>query len=141
MTGAGSLQQLLVDVIADCVGYRRLVQLLEDQFAAALQLDTVRLGVLAGVIAAETDAIDMRRRHRIERLGHARGAVVALGRRLLGDDRHAMQRASFVERCEEVKLLAARCQALTRRNSGLLVAQYEVMQRLMYGESHIYVPT
>ncbi|MDF3079915.1 MULTISPECIES: hypothetical protein [Burkholderia cepacia complex] len=141
MTGTGSLHQLLVDVIADCVGYRKLVQLLEDQFAAALQLDTARLGVLAGVIAAETDAIDMRRCYRIERLGQVQGAVLALGRRLLADDRHATQRASFVERCEEVKLLAARCQALTRRNSDLLVAQYEVMQRLMYGESHTYVPT
>lgn len=140
MTGRGSLHQLIVDVVADSVGYRKLVQLLEDQFAAAIQLDTVRLGVLADVIAAETDAIDMRRRYRIERLGQARGAVQALGRRLLADDRHTAQRALFVERCEEVKMLAARCQALTRRNSGLLVAQYETMQRLVYGERHTYVP-
>ncbi|MPV70248.1 hypothetical protein [Burkholderia sp. BE17] len=140
MTGKSSLQQLLVDVVADGVGYRKLVQLLEDQFAAALRLDAAKLGTLAGAIAAEVDAIDLRRRYRIERLGEAPGAVLALGRRLLAGDRHAKQRALFVDCCAEVKALAARCRTLTRRNSGLLVAQYEAMWRLIHGERHTYVP-
>ncbi|WP_175885458.1 hypothetical protein [Burkholderia sp. BCC0044] len=140
MSTKGDPRQLLADVAADGVGYRRLAQLLEDQFAAALRLDTAKLGALARSIAAEADAIELRRRHRTEWLGHAPGAVLAFGRRLLAGDRYATQRASFVDRCAEVKVLAARCQALTRRNSRLLVAQYDAMERLMYGERHTYVP-
>ncbi len=136
----GNPRQLLVDVVSDGVGYRKLAQLLEDQFAAALRLDTAALATLAKAIGAEADAIDLRRRYRMERIGGTPGAVLAFGKRLLAGDKHAAQREAFVERCTEVKTLATRCKTLTNRNGSLLAAQYEAMQRLMHGERHIYVP-
>ncbi|WP_426400108.1 hypothetical protein ACN9M1_18985 [Ralstonia sp. R-29] len=136
----GNPRQLLADVVTDSISYRKLAQLLEDQFAAAMRLDTQALAALAKSIAVESDAINLRRRYRVERIGHAPGAVLAFGQRLLSGDKHAAQRASFVERCTDLKAQAARCQALTARNGGLLAAQYEAMQRLMHGERHIYAP-
>lgn len=136
----GNPRQLLADVVADNVGYRKLAQLLDDQFAAALQLDTTALNSLAKAIAVEAEAIELRRRYRVERIGRTPGAVLAFGKRLLAGDKHVAQRTSFVERCTELKALAARCRTLTTRNGGLLAAQYEAMQRLMHGERHTYVP-
>lgn len=136
----GSPRQLFADVVADSVGYRKLVQLLEDQFAAAMRLDTTALGSLSKAIAAEADAIELRRHYRVERLGNAPGALQALGQRLLAGEKQAEQRAALAERCSEVRALATRCQVLTKRNGGLMAAQYEAMQRLVHGERHIYVP-
>ncbi len=136
----GNPRQLLVDVVSDGVAYGKLAKLLEEQFAAAMRLDTAALAMLAKAIAAEADAIDLRRRYRVERIGRAPGAVQALGQRLLAGEKHAAQREAFVGRCTEVKTLAARCKTLATRNGGLLAAQYEAMQRLVHGERHIYVP-
>ncbi|WP_316682099.1 flagellar protein FlgN [Ralstonia flaminis] len=130
----------MADIVADGVGYRKLAQLLDDQFAAALRLDAALLGQLAKTIAAEADSIDARRRHRVELLGNAPGAVQAFGERALAGERHTAQRKSFIARCNELNALTARCKALGARNGALLAAQYEAMQRLMHGERHVYVP-
>jgi len=140
MTRKGNPRQLFADLVADCVGYRKLEQLLDDQFAAALRIDTLALGTLAQSIAGEVDTLDLHRRYRVEQLGNVPGAVQALGAKVFAGERHAEQRKAVAERCAEMNTLAARCQARASRNGALLAGQYEAMQRVLHGERHTYVP-
>lgn len=140
MSVNGNSRQLVADVVADGVGYRKLAQLFEDQYAAALRLDAALLGQIAKVIAAEADTIDARRRYRAELLGNTPGAIAAFGDRAFAGEQHAAKRASFAARCGELKALSTRCQTLAARNGALLAAQYEAMQRVLHGERHVYVP-
>lgn len=140
MTRQDAFRQLMQGVNADFFDYQRLALLLEDQFAAALRHDAGGLSSIGERITALADVLERRRVERVGTVtallpGRKSVSMSALIATLSGKPREALD-ASW--RGLEAKV--EECKALNARNGRLMASQYEIMQRVLHGESDMYVP-
>ncbi|SFU64234.1 flagellar export chaperone FlgN [Pseudoduganella namucuonensis] len=133
-----AMQQFLQGVAADTEAYQALLDLLEQQFHAALRHQSARLGEVAEAVSALADTLELRRRQR-----------VALATQLAGPDATMAQvyallkpelRARLEQDWRRLETMVTECKRLGKRNSDLLVDQYTIMQRVLHGEDQIYEP-
>lgn len=133
-----ALAALLRGVADDAQAYPALLQLLEQQFDAAVRHQNARLVELAAEITQVVDAMHERRARRV--------AQVAL---LLGPQARMAQvfallkgasRATLERQWAELETMVLECKRLNQRNSSLLTDQFSIMQRVLHGEENIYAP-
>lgn len=124
----------------DLVSYRRLKELLDSQFDAAMHHDAVRL-VAAGLAVEQlAGEIEVRRQERIDLL-----------RQLFDSDSRASMEQVFELLPEApsrmfrnwwstLEAMVRDCKAQNERTCRLLTDQQEIMQRILGDREDIYVP-
>lgn len=129
------LKRALEELDSEVVAYRKLSDMLDEQFQTAKRLDTAMLAKISAEIAREVSCLDERRRSRTQWLGPVPESAGHLHGSREGAAHDAVER-----RCAELKMLAAQCKASTLRNGQLLASQYDMMQRILHGEQPTYGP-
>ncbi len=138
MTRQQALARVLRGVTDDMAAYAALLDLLEQQFQAALRHQRLRLTELADTISQAVDAMDQRRRQRVtlvRGLSGASGTMASIIDLLQGASR--LQLETDWAALEQMVL---ECKRLNQRNSHLLTEQYSIMQRVLHGEEDTYAP-
>lgn len=133
-----AMQLLLHGIAMDVAGYAELQDLLEQQFDAAVRHQRARLEQLAETISALVDAMEARRRQRVECAVRLLGPAPSMAQvfTLLKPE----PRARLEQEWAGLETLVLKCKRLGKRNSDLLVDQYTIMQRVLHGEDQIYEP-
>ncbi|WP_227470445.1 flagellar export chaperone FlgN [Massilia sp. YMA4] len=133
-----AMQQLLQGVADDKAGYARLLELLDEQFDAAIRHQRDRLGSIAAAIGTLVDTLESRRARRVELatvlVGPAptMAAIFALLR--------PESRARVQEDWAALEQMVGAAKAGGKRNGDLLAEQYTIMQRVLHGEDQLYEP-
>ncbi len=151
MAQSSPLQRILAGVRDDLSDYRRLRELLDAQFAAALRhrADEIRDAV-RGILEL-TAALEGRRRERVrlveevlaaERTASGNSKRPTPGPSLLGISAclPAAMRANFDACCGKLEQLVRECKRRNRRNCHVLTAQQEVMRQVLNPGAGIYAP-
>jgi flagella synthesis protein FlgN len=138
-----SLQKILAGVRGDLADYRRLRELLEAQFVAALRHRADEIHDVVARILELTAVLDGRRRERVELVG----ALLAGGTATSGMSLRAVSarlpitlRANFDACCARLEELVRECKRLNRRNCHLLTAQADSMRQVQNPEAYTYAP-
>lgn len=125
---------------ADLHDYRRLRELLESQFIAALNHRTDDIRVLGEDITALASTLDLRRRERfaLATLLVPAGAPVSIS--TLAQRLQGASRSAFDTCWASLETAVRDCKALNARNCALLMGQYDIMQRVLQAEENTYAP-
>ena len=141
MTHREALVRILRGLYADVDDYRRLRELLQAQFVAALKHSAEEIGAIADRITDLAATLDGRRRERV-RLASLilkgdsfRVSIKAVSARL-----PEASRAAFDSCCATLEGLIEECKRLNRRNCRVIMGQYETMQRVLNTEAVTYAP-
>lgn len=135
---ADAMKQLLQGIADDAQDYAKLLELLEQQFRAAIGHKLGMLAELAEQLGLVATALETRRARRVELATVLAGpqpdmdAVFAL----LRPDARARVLADWA--ALEQQVISAK--ALSRRNGDLMAEQYTIMQRVLHGEDQTYEP-
>jgi flagella synthesis protein FlgN len=138
LTRDQAVARLLDGIAADMTACGTIRDLLERQFQAAMRHHGSELALLAGQLTPELDAMEQRRRQRVQ-----------LVRALLGQDATmddllgslpAPQRTRGQAEWERLEGLVRDCKQATTRNGNLMAEQFTIMQRLLHGEDGTYAP-
>ncbi|MEC5160622.1 flagellar export chaperone FlgN [Janthinobacterium sp. CG_S6] len=134
-----AMTRLLRGVADDVPAYQALLQLLDEQFDAALRHQSARLATLAEHIGAAVDAIEARRRERVALVATLLGpggTLAGAAELLRGATRQGLERNWI-----ELEQMVLECKRRNIRTSALLSEQYSIMQRVLNGEEdQIYAP-
>lgn len=132
------MRQLLQDVADDMGAYRQLLDLLDQQFDAAIRHQQARLGDVAAAIGTLVDTLEARRARRVVLATRLTGPQPAMAQviALLRAEPRARLEADW--QALEQMVLAAK--AAGKRNGDLLAEQYTIMQRVLHGEDQTYEP-
>ncbi|MFH5254427.1 flagellar export chaperone FlgN [Burkholderia semiarida] len=133
-------RRLVDDLRQDLIAYRKLEQMLDVQFEAALRLDAESLRAIAKAIGTEVGALAARRDARLTYVGEQSSSAARMADAIFPGPGRELQRAALIGRCGEIDALIRACKVRASRNSQLLATQFESMQRLLNGERHTYVP-
>ncbi|WP_206995170.1 flagellar protein FlgN [Trinickia mobilis] len=140
MTRNDAFKNLIVSLRRDHAKYEAFNGLLEQQFSAALQHDAIELSRIGAEILelAEVLSRSLKERRALVRVVAATDrptSVDTLVAKLKGAPRELLARewARLVKRVAE-------CKRLNTRNAGIVMAQFEVMQRALAMKDDIYVP-
>lgn len=139
MSSQALLRELMLDIQADRQDYTTLQDLLEQQFAAFLRQDAGTLGQLADAINTLLDVLQGRKQKRQQL---ARSLQPAMNGRSLNElFRHLPEplASRFAAPWQALCQQAAVCKQLNERNGMLLQNQHELYQRILFGESDVYV--
>lgn len=139
MRRGDALKRLMFEVGSDRNDYRRLHELLEQQFAAALKHDASALAPLNSQILELAERLDAHRRARPALTAAVLGPGKPVSIEAVIDSLSGLPSRALDEWWSELKEMVVRCKALNARNGQLLSAQYEIMQRVLHGESDTYV--
>lgn len=112
--------------------------LLERQFDAAVRHHGAELTALAAALAPLLDALEGRRRQRLHLVRALLGPQATMAQYVASLAPAAG--ASVASAWRELERIVIACKAATVRNAALLTEQYSVMQRVLYGEEHLYGP-
>ncbi|KVH43258.1 flagellar export chaperone FlgN [Burkholderia diffusa] len=141
MTRKEAFAQMFKGIAHDRARYVQLEGLLNRQFRAALRRDSAALTVTGNAIMALVDALnvshDTRKRcarvltgaERPESMSDVCASLSGMAGQAMRDEWQKLEAQVF------------ECQGLNRRNAGLIMSQFEIMQRVMHGESNTYVRT
>ncbi|WP_229420784.1 flagellar export chaperone FlgN [Pseudoduganella albidiflava] len=137
-TRQAAMTQLLQGVADDMAAYRTLLDLLEQQFDAAIRHQQERLGQLAAEIGTLVDTLESRRAERVEFATRLTGASASMAQvfTLLRPEPRARLEADWS--ALEQMVLAAK--AASKRNGDLLAEQFTIMQRVLHGDNQTYEP-
>lgn len=124
----------------DLIAYRRLKEMLDAQFAAAMYHDAPRLAAAGQAVEQLAGEIELRRQERVD-----------LVRQLFDGDSQARMEQVFALLPEaparmfrswwsELETLVRDCKGMNERLCHLLTDQQEIMQRLLGDNEDIYVP-
>jgi flagellar biosynthesis protein FlgN len=141
MTRNQSIQRLLVGVRDDMADYRRLRELLDAQFAAALRhrADETR-DVVANILEL-TRVLEGRRQERVQLAGMIlTGSAAGLSLQSVSARLPAAMRQTFNLCCAKLEQLVRECKRLNRRNCHVMTAQRDNMRRAQNPEACIYAP-
>lgn len=131
MKQRSALQKLFQGMRADVEDYRRLRELLEEQFEAIVRHRAEQVRDVVGRISDLASTLDARRRERVElarRLTPAgqRPSIVLIAAKLQG-----ASRVAFDECWTSLEALARECKQLNERNCHVLMEQHEIMRRVL----------
>jgi flagellar biosynthesis protein FlgN len=133
-----ALAALLRDVAEDARAYPALLQLLQQQFDAAVRHQNARLVELASAITQAVDAMRERCARRVTQVALLLGPQARMAQvfALL----KGASRAKLESEWAELEKMVLECKRLNQRNSTLLTDQFSIMQRVLHGEENIYAP-
>jgi flagella synthesis protein FlgN len=136
------MQRLLVGLRDDMTDYRRLRELLDAQFAAALnhRADDTRDAVAQ--ILELTRLLNARGQERVRLAGRilGEGGAGRLSLQAVSARLPAAMRPTFDLCCARLEDLVRECKRLNRRNCHLMTAQHDNMRRAQNPEACIYAP-
>lgn len=141
-TGALSRQdamRLLLDgIAADLQAYQQLLDLIAQQFEAAIRHQSARLGDIAHEIGALVDVLEARRAQRVELAVHLAGPQPTMEQvfALLKPEVRARVENDWAQLQAQVRT----AREMGRRNAELLAEQYTIMQRVLHGDDQTYEP-
>lgn len=144
MTAREALGRLIKGVRADLGDYRKLRELLDAQFEAALRHHTAVIGDVAERITELTALLEKRRVERValakalvgKQVNGANVTISAVAARL-----PASTRASFHEWWQTLEKRVQECKRLNQRNCNLMMTQHEILQRVLQGDGgNTYAP-
>ena len=129
---------LLDGIKADLQSYQQMLDLIAQQFEAAIRHQSERLGEIAKEIGDLVDVLEARRAQRVELATRLVGPQPSMEQvfTLLKPEARARLEADWAEL--EGMVQAAR--EMGRRNADLLAEQYTIMQRVLHGDDQTYEP-
>ena len=129
---------LLDGIKADLQSYQQMLDLIAQQFEAAIRHQSERLGEIAKEIGALVDVLEARRAQRVDLATRLVGPQPSMEQvfTLLKPEARARLEADWAEL--EGMVQAAR--EMGRRNADLLAEQYTIMQRVLHGDDQTYEP-
>lgn len=138
ITRQQAVERVLQGIADDGTGYAELLALLEEQFQAALQHQTVQLRALADQVVAAVAVIDARRRQRVTLVTALLGPRPEMAQffTLLPE----AMRAKALTDWAALETMVAECKRRNIRNGTLMTEQFTTMQRVLNGEEHTYAP-
>ena len=115
-----------------------MLDLIAQQFEAAIRHQSERLGEIAKEIGALVDVLEARRAQRVDLATRLVGPQPSMEQvfTLLKPEARARLEADWAEL--EGMVQAAR--EMGRRNADLLAEQYTIMQRVLHGDDQTYEP-
>jgi flagella synthesis protein FlgN len=141
MTSREALHRLVAGVRADTTDYGQLRVLLEQHFDAALRHHTDEVVVIVDQILELTAKLGTRCRERaklVRLLSEGRDAVASI--RAVTVRLPPVTREKFDAAWNALEDLVQECKRLNERNTHLLVAQHDIMQRVLHAEPDTYGP-
>ncbi len=138
MSRQDAMRQLLDGVAADLQSYQQMLDLIAQQFEAAIRHQSARLGEIAQEIGALVDVLEARRAQRVDLATRLVGPQPSMEQvfALLKPEPRARLEADWAQL--EGMVQAAR--EMGRRNADLLAEQYTIMQRVLHGDDQTYEP-
>ncbi len=130
---------MLVDGIkADLQSYQQMLDLIAQQFEAAVRHQSARLGELAKEIGALVDVLEARRAQRVELASRLTGPQPSMEQvfALLKPAPRARLEADWAQ----LEAMVQTAREMGRRNAELLAEQYTIMQRVLHGDDQTYEP-
>ncbi|MGO4377354.1 flagellar export chaperone FlgN [Pseudoduganella sp. RAF53_2] len=132
------MKLLLDGIAADMADYQSMLDLIEQQFDAAIRHQSVRLGEIAEAIGTLAAMMDDRRKQRFD-----------LAVRLTGPQPSMLQvfallkpepRARLESDWKALEAMVLKAKELGKRNAELLAEQFTIMQRVLHGDDQTYEP-
>lgn len=138
MSRPDAMRLLLDGIAADLQSYQQMLDLIAQQFEAAIRHQSARLGELAQDIGALVDVLEARRAQRVALATQLVGPQPSMERvfALLKPEPRARVEQDWAEL--EARVQTAR--EMGRRNAELLAEQYTIMQRVLHGDDQTYEP-
>lgn len=132
------MRQLLDGIAADLQAYQRMLDLIAQQFEAAIRHQSERLGQIAQEIGALVDVLEARRAQRVELATRLVGPQPAMAQvfALLKPE----PRARLENDWSQLEAMVQTAREMGRRNAELLAEQYTIMQRVLHGDDQTYEP-
>jgi flagella synthesis protein FlgN len=141
MKHSDALSRIFAGMRADVHDYRRLRDLLEAQFGAALQHRTVEIGEIVERLTELTAVLEERRRERVEQAGLlAAGSTSRVTIASVAQSLQGKSRATFDACWTALEASVQECKALNLRNCQFLMDQRDIMQRVLNAEANTYAP-
>jgi flagella synthesis protein FlgN len=138
MTRQQAVAALADGVHADLGAAGAILDLLEQQFQAALRHQGQQLAQLAAELNPALDAMEARRQQRVTLVRALAGADGTMAGLIATQAEPA--RAQLAAAWTNLEQLVVQCKAATVRNTHLLAEQFSVMQRVLHGEEQVYAP-
>jgi flagellar biosynthesis protein FlgN len=133
-----AMRMLLDGIAADLQAYQQLLDLIAQQFEAAIRHQSVRLGEIAQDIGALVDVLEARRAQRVELAVRLAGPQPTMEQvfTLLKPEARTRLEADWAQ----LEGLVRTAREMGRRNAELLAEQYTIMQRVLHGDDQTYEP-
>ena len=131
--------KLLLDGIkADLQSYQQMLDLIAQQFEAAIRHQSERLGEIAQEIGALVDVLEARRAQRVDLATRLVGPQPSMEQvfTLLKPEARARLEADWAQ----LEGMVQTAREMGRRNADLLAEQYTIMQRVLHGDDQTYEP-
>jgi flagellar biosynthesis protein FlgN len=132
------MKMLLDGIKADLQSYQQMLDLIAQQFEAAIRHQSERLGEIAKEIGALVDVLEARRAQRVELATRLVGPQPSMEQvfTLLKPEARARLEADWAE----LEGMVQTAREMGRRNADLLAEQYTIMQRVLHGDDQTYEP-
>ena len=129
---------LLDGIKADLQSYQHMLDLIAQQFEAAVRHQSERLGEIAKEIGALVDVLEARRAQRVELATRLTGPTPSMEQvfALLKPEPRARLEADWAQ----LEAMVQTAREMGRRNADLLAEQYTIMQRVLHGDDQTYEP-
>ena len=132
------MKMLLDGIKADLQSYQQMLDLIAQQFEAAIRHQSERLGEIAQEIGAVVDVLEARRAQRVDLATRLIGPQPSMDQvfALLKPEARARLEADWAQLEDMVQT----AREMGRRNADLLAEQYTIMQRVLHGDDQTYEP-
>ncbi|KQZ32758.1 hypothetical protein ASD58_07875 [Duganella sp. Root1480D1] len=132
------MKMLLEGIRADLQSYQQMLDLIAQQFEAAIRHQSDRLGEIAQEIANLVDVLEARRAQRVELAIRLVGPQPSMEQvfTLLKPEARARLEADWAQ----LEGMVQTAREMGRRNADLLAEQYTIMQRVLHGDDQTYEP-
>ena len=129
---------LLDGIKADLQSYQQMLDLIAQQFEAAIRHQSERLGEIAQEIGALVDVLEARRAQRVDLATRLIGPQPSMDQvfALLKPEARARLEADWAQ----LEGMVQTAREMGRRNADLLAEQYTIMQRVLHGDDQTYEP-
>ncbi len=129
---------LLDGIKADLQSYQQMLDLIAQQFEAAIRHQSERLGEIAQEIGALVDVLEARRTQRVDLATRLTGPQPSMEQvfALLKPEARARLEADWAQ----LEGMVQTAREMGRRNADLLAEQYTIMQRVLHGDDQTYEP-
>ncbi len=129
---------LLDGIKADLQSYQQMLDLIAQQFEAAIRHQSERLGEIAKEIGALVDVLEARRAQRVDLATRLVGPQPSMEQvfTLLKPEARARLEADWAQ----LEGMVQTAREMGRRNADLLAEQYTIMQRVLHGDDQTYEP-
>jgi flagella synthesis protein FlgN len=133
-----AMKMLLDGIKADLQSYQQMLELIAQQFEAAVSHQSERLGEIAQEIGAMVDVLEARRVQRVELATRLTGPTPSMEQvfALLKPEPRARLEADWAQ----LEGMVQTAREMGRRNAELLAEQYTIMQRVLHGDDQTYEP-